>query len=162
MCVCVPVCRGQKSVYSPQSLSTLFFEIESLSHFLELAESARLAGQQALGLLLSLPPQLWNYNMYMLPYLSFIWVLGIWNLGHHACMALPTELWPQPQKLIFFIVCSVRAWSHVRLWEWVLKNARSWILGDLREVDLGRQASRQSRQAGGIGYQGRAPFVEGL
>lgn len=77
MRVCVPVCRGQKSVYSPQSLSTLFFEIESLSHFLEFAESVRLAGQQALGLLLSLPPQLWDYNMYMLLYLSFIWVLGI-------------------------------------------------------------------------------------
>lgn len=75
MCVCVPLCRGQKSVYSPQLLSTLFFERESLSHFLELTESARLAGQQALGLLLSLPPQLWNYNMYMLLYLSFMWVL---------------------------------------------------------------------------------------
>lgn len=103
MHVCVLMCRDQKSVCSPQSLSTLFFESESL---LELAGSVRLAGQQALGLLFSLPPQLWDYSMYMLLYLFFCVGARDLNLDHHACMALPTELCPQPLKLMFYCLFS--------------------------------------------------------
>jgi hypothetical protein len=76
MCTCMHIhleARGQSQMTASGTLSTSF-ETGSLLG-LELTSLARLSGQQVPGILLSLPPQLWD-SKHAPPHLTFFYGLG--------------------------------------------------------------------------------------
>lgn len=96
--VCVWACMCLKARWHCLSSSIIFHFIfwdrQGVSLNLEFADSVGLAGHQA-SILLSLPPEHWDYRcMHLTPH-YFIWVLGS-NSGPHACVtiSLPTKLSP--------------------------------------------------------------------
>lgn len=62
----------------------------------------RLSGQGATEILMSLPPQSWDYNQGQ-PHWIFTWVLGNTNLGFHACEASTLLTEPFLKPLYLFI-----------------------------------------------------------